>query len=411
MDRDSVAISVDDLQPGMFVAYLDRPWLETPFQIQGITIFDEQDIATLKKYCNYVYVDRETLPDSMAYNGIEIKPKQVPTKPLQSELSSSKPGRYSQTVEFAEELENAKCIKNTLSSTLSEVFDDLSNGQSLDLAQIKQILDPMVDSVIRNPDAMIWLTRLKHQGGYIYRHAMSVSIWSVAIGRQLGLPRNQLSALAIGALLADVGKIDIPSTILEKPDHLTEAEFNQVKCHVTKGIEILNNSEGITDTIRNIVLYHHERHQGQGYPEGLSGSDIPVFARIVGLADCFDAITSIRPYRRPLSSSEAIKKLYEWRDLEFQKELVEEFIQSIGIYPAGTLIELSDGSVAIVVATGRENRLRPRVMIVLDKDKRPVSQVRIVDLARQDADSEGGCHIEKSLPNEAYGIDPDEYYI
>jgi hypothetical protein len=155
-----------------------------------------------------------------------------------------------------------------------------------------------------------------------------------------------------------------------------------------------------------MAAYHHERHSGRGYPNGLAGTDIPVFARIAGIVDCYDAITSQRAYANPMSPSQAIKLLYQWRDVHFQAELVEEFIQAIGLYPAGTLVQLSSGEVAIVVAESRTRRLRPNVMVLLDADKKPIDDIRTIDLM-QETHMENGepLDIVDSLEAEAYGID------
>ena len=158
--------------------------------------------------------------------------------------------------------------------------------------------------------------------------------------------------------------------------------------------------------VLDMVAHHHERHDGSGYPNGLSGDRIPVYARIAAIVDCYDAITSHRSYARAIPPSAAIKKLYEWRDVDFQAELVEEFIQAVGIYPAGTLVELSSGEVAVVVAEYRTRRLRPKVMVLLDANKLPVTEVKIVDLLNQQSTADGkALEITSSLEPEAYGID------
>ncbi len=155
-----------------------------------------------------------------------------------------------------------------------------------------------------------------------------------------------------------------------------------------------------------MVSYHHERHDGSGYPEGLSGDRIPIFARIAAIVDCYDAITSHRSYARATSPSIAIKKLYEWKDIDFQAELVEEFIQAVGIYPAGTLVELSSGEVAVVIAEYRTRRLRPKLMVLLDSEKQPLLDVRMIDLLHQKETEDGRpLDIVSSLEPEAYGID------
>jgi putative nucleotidyltransferase with HDIG domain len=247
---------------------------------------------------------------------------------------------------------------------------------------------------------------MKQQDTYTYQHSVGASIWAVALGRQLGLPKPDLRSLAVGGLLFDIGKLRVNPELLGATRTLTDEEFAELRSHVSRGVEMIANSGLMNKDVLDMVSHHHERHDGSGYPGGLQGDNIPVFARIAAIVDCYDAITSHRSYARAIPPSAAIKKLYEWRDVEFQAELVEEFIQAVGIYPAGTLVELSSGEVAVVVAEYRTRRLRPKVMVLLDAEKKPVLDVTIVDLLNQKLTADGRpLEIISSLEPEAYGID------
>jgi putative nucleotidyltransferase with HDIG domain len=270
----------------------------------------------------------------------------------------------------------------------------------------------MVESVIRNPDACVWLARLRTADTYTYQHSVGASIWAVALGRQLGLPKVDLQRLALGALLFDVGKLKIPQELLQKRERLSRGEFELLKSHVEFGMEMLKNTGVLNRSVADMVESHHERHAGHGYPHGLKADDIPVFARIAAIVDCYDAITSRRPYSTPLSPSAAVKKMYAWRDVDFQAELVEEFIQAIGIYPAGTMVELSSGEVGVVLAEYRTRRLRPQLLVVLDREKRPLAELRPLDLRTTTHDQDGNpLEIVTSLEPGAYGVDPEELLI
>lgn len=238
---------------------------------------------------------------------------------------------------------------------------------------------------------------------------MGCSIWTVALGRQLGLGKPDLRTLAVGGLLFDVGKLKVDKELLNNDRRLSEEEFGIVKQHVPLGVQSLRNGGVINPDILDMAAFHHERHSGRGYPKGLVGNDIPVFARIAGIVDSYDAMTSQRAYAKAMSPSQAIKALYEWRDVHFQAELVEEFIQAIGLYPAGTLVELSSGEVAIVVAESRSRRLKPTVMVVLDRDKKPVDDLDTIDLMKVTQTEDGQpLEIADSLEADAYGIDMSE---
>ncbi len=410
MENHSVAIKIKNLKVGMCVVSLDRPWLETPFLLQGFSITDENQIEELDRYCKYVYIEKDTVPTDYIVARTTIKPE-IKVKKLDEILPQKKTGRYEDKISIKDEMESAKIVQHDLESTVSNLYDTLQSGNEIQVAHIKSSVNPMIDSVIRNPDAMIWLARLKQKDNYTYRHAIGSSIWATALGRQLGLPKSDLRLLAVGSLLCDIGKANVPQELLTKPSRLSEKEFVEIRKHVQYGLDLLKRSKGVHDQIFSIVAYHHERHQGQGYPKGFSGDQIPVFARIAAIADCYDAITSHRYYAKALSSSLAVKKLYEWRDVEFQAELVEEFIQAIGIYPAGTLVELSNKEVAVVIAEGRRRRLKPTVMCLLDKHKKTKREMSVIDLMQHEIDHGESLCIDHALEPGAHGIDPEELYL
>jgi HD-GYP domain-containing protein (c-di-GMP phosphodiesterase class II) len=397
-------VKVADLRVGMYVSALDRPWLETPFLLQGFSISGYDDLEQLSQYCAYVYVDEKVSPNTGKPNPFtnsapeRRKPREMfPDRKLEV---------YTDTHGFSEEFKKAQIAVDDLSLCLDDIFSREEKGGSLDVVRIKQSVEPMIDSVSRNPDACIWLARMKQVDDYIYEHSLAASIWAVALGRQLGLPKSDLRTLATGGLLFDIGKLRVDDQLLNADRKLTDAEFAQVKRHVQYSVDSLKTGSVMNQDIIDMVAYHHERHNGKGYPYGLAGDDIPVFARIAAIVDCYDAMTSKRRYARAVSPAQAIKKLFEWKDVDFQGELVEAFIQAIGIYPAGTLVELSTGEVAVVVAEYRTRRLRPQVMVLLNSAKQPVEEVCILDLKNDPLTVEGEpLDIVNSLSPDDYGID------
>ena len=234
-------------------------------------------------------------------------------------------------------------------STVERVMDDLSHNKKLDFPALKKAVAPMIDSILRNPSAYAWLTRLKQTDNYTYSHSICTSVWAVAFGRQLGMPRKDLQSLALGALLFDIGKIMLPEKLINNPRHYNVFEFKLIKKHVDYSVELLKKTEGINKDILDMAYSHHERYNGSGYPLGLKGDQVSIFGKIAGIVDCYDAIITERVFASPISPHDAVKKLYDWRNVDFQAELVEQFIQVVGIYPVGTIIELSNGSVGVVV--------------------------------------------------------------
>jgi len=394
-----------DLEVGMHVANLDRPWLETSFVLQGFEIKTDAEIQKLRKACNYVYVDCVLSRQDEALIRRKVRDKR-PRKSIQEIFPKKTLQPYRDEITWDVEYPKAQAAVQGLSESIDHIFENAAKGGTLEISRIKKAVDPMISSISRNPDACIWLARMKQEDQYTYQHSLGASIWAVALGRQLGLPKQDLRSLAIGALLFDVGKLQLDKELLTLERPLTEEEFVKVKEHVGLGVEAVKNNGVMNQDVIDMVESHHERHDGSGYPNGLKGDNIPVFARIAAIVDCYDAITSHRSYARAIPPSVAIKKLYEWKDIDFQAELVEEFIQAVGIYPAGTLVELSTGEVAVVAAEYRTRRLRPKVMVLLDADKMPLDELKIVDLMSVKETEDGRpMEIVNSLEPDAYGID------
>lgn len=397
-------MNASDLQPGMYVSGLDRPWLEVPFPLQGFRIATHEDVCRIQRYCSYVFVDctKSVVEAATVSRNVAQRTRKTPKQIFHDRKLKS----YEDSTNWAEEFPRAKEAVDTLTETVDTIFEQVASGGTLDVLKVKQSVEPMIDSISRNPDACIWLARMKQQDTYTYQHSVGASIWAVALGRQLGLPKSDLRSLAIGGLLFDIGKLKLNPELLGTTRSLTDGEFVELRSHVALGLEMIRSSGLMNKDVLDMVAYHHERHDGSGYPSGVSGDAIPVYARIAAIVDCYDAITSHRSYARALPPSAAIKKLYEWRDIEFQAELVEEFIQAVGIYPAGTLVELSSGEVAVVVAEYRTRRLRPKVMVLLDSDKQPLMHVKTVDLISEKITADGKpLEITGSLEPEAYGIE------
>ncbi len=387
----------------MYVSNLDRPWLETPFLLQGFMIESYDDIKKLREHCEFVYVDsrRSKLDESTIKRKVRSQPRQTKQQLFTGRNLKPHEDQVAWNVEFPQ----AEKAVAELSRGVDEIFDQASRGDGLDVVRVRKAVEPIIESILRNPDACIWLALLKQQDAYTYQHSLGTAIWSVALGRQLGLPKSDLRSLAIGGLLFDVGKLCLEPELLSTDRPLTEDDYEKVRSHVSLGVEMIRETGLMNQDVLDMIAHHHERHDGSGYPAGLSGSAIPVFARIAAIVDCYDAVTSHRPYASAITPISAIKLLNERKGIDFQPELVEEFIQAVGIYPAGSLVELSSGEVAVVVAQYRTQRLRPQVMVMLDAEKHPLPKSRMLDL-KKETRTAGGKPLEivASLKPEAYGI-------
>lgn len=404
----TLKINATDLEVGMFVSALDRPWLDTPFVVQGFLLECLEDIDEVRNYCEYVFVDTR----KSVYTKSKIIQKAIQTRRSVS-VEEMFPGReiqvYQNTSKWEDESAQAWLVLDSLLDDVNQIFEEVNNGGKLNVIQLKKSVEPVVESMTRNPDACIWLGRLKQHDQYAYQHSLSASLLAVALGRQLGLPRHDLRSLAIGGMLMDVGKLRIEPELLQAARPLDERETEQVREHTNYGVEILRESGIINQDVLDIVAHHHERFDGSGYPQGLAGDAIPAFARIAGIVDTYDAVTSTRNHASAVSPSDAIRMLYQTRDQDFQAELIEAFIRAVGIYPAGTIVELSSGEVAVVVAECRTRRLRPKVMILLDRDKKRLPEPKMVNLlGDDDPDKVNRLSIIRSLEPNAYDINVAE---
>lgn len=392
-------IPVAELEIGMYVSELDRPWLETPFLFQGFYIRSEEEISALRRHCRSVVVDTRVENEAP-------EPARQPAPP-----PARKPAEAMR--ELKEEIKQASGIHVAVYATVEDVMGELKSSGKLNVHKLEAAVLPMVDSVLRNPAAMSCLMRLRRKGGYLYSHSLASSVWATALGREIGLDRDALRVVALGAMLLDVGKTRIPQAILDKPGKLDAAEISLMRRHVEYGLELLKEAGAEDPRVLDMIAHHHERYNGAGYPQGLKGGEIPVYGRIAGVVDTYDAMITSRPYASTQSSYGALRQLRALAGVEFQSEVVDQFTQAIGMFPTGTLVLLNTGEVAVVTAQSRIRRLRPEVMIILDADKKPLANYRVVNLnlVSATADDQASLWIESGLEPGAYGVDPAEYYL
>jgi HD-GYP domain-containing protein (c-di-GMP phosphodiesterase class II) len=397
-------VNVEQLLIGMYVCDLDRPWLETPFPLQGFKLMSETDIIGLQKHCDYVFID---LLQSDKHISSAIK-QQSETDFFLNDKIEIYQVDYLDTRTMEQELDAASASITAFSQNTEKLLANLKQGQSLNLNKFKTSAKQMIDSVVRNPDAALWLVRLKKNDDYLFMHSLRCSVLAIAFGRQLGLTKHALNNLAVGAALLDIGKLKLPKSLLNQPRSLNEDEFEIIRDHVRQSVKMISTDSFNAKIIIEMIATHHERINGKGYPNGLKGDEIPLFGRIAAIVDCYDAISTDRPYAKALSPATAAKNLYEWKGIDFHPALVEVFIQALGIYPAGSLVELSNGQVGVVMSEYRARRLRPKIMLILDCNKKIYDEFPTIDLFK---DNSGNISIKQSLEPGSYDIDPSELFL
>jgi len=542
-----IKVLAEQLEHGMFVQELDRPWLDTPFLLQGFVIESDRDLAELRKYCRYVIADverstgagRETL-ESMAgpmkpvsrerdvasadrsprpaakvvrlvagtSSQVDVKafiaeqklknagaqrpPEHASAAPpvqggdddaarkdrplavadatlpgmadvpsvaedlraigigLVAQVTgrvrdlfggrrlSSAPERkreapIPQARELAAErvyesppvmtviedrvvvspaLRRAHEAKRLSHDAVAQFLADLRQKRKPDLVQVDEAVNDLVGTAIESPDALMWLTQLKRKDAYTYERSIDVSIHMLVFGRHLGYPRSTLHTLGLAGLMLDVGKLKLPDALLEKKGRLSDAEFALMRRHVQFGLDYLEALPGMPPEVIDIVAKHHERHDGSGYPHRLSGDQIGALPTIAAIVDCFNALTVERPYATAMSTHQALGNLYNWRGQLFQEGLVEQFIRCIGAFPVGTLVEMNTGEVGVVIAQNKVLKLKPKVMLLLDRVKQAYRTPVVLDLMT-DPRVAGDLvyRIARDVPVGLYDIDPREFYV
>ena len=432
MSKQTIELPVEYLKLGLYVSRLDRPWTDTPFLFQGFEIQEEQELSDLKRLCQRVFVevsvaDAEELRKLIApvnsepmgsSNGKHEQQRQPVARVAMAELSQNLTARLAQvplkdSVPLKSELLAAKEVHAEAKQAVSQMMERLRRGRGLDVPQLESAVGSMVESVVRNRDAMSWLARMKSKDDYLYRHSLAASVWALAFGRHLGLDKETLKVLGLGAMLLDVGKTKLPTELLQKAGKPTADEWAQIRAHVDHGLEFVRSIPDVDDQVVAMIATHHERFDGEGYPRKLKGDAIPLIGRIAGIVDCYDAMTSERQYAKPKSTYDSVRELKRLGGSWFQSELVELFIQAVGVFPTGTLVELNTGEVGVVVGQNRFRRLRPEVMLILDAEKKLRANFLVADLQEQSGavGDTPSVWITKGLEPGAYGIDPTEYFL
>lgn len=416
------------LTPGMFVADLDRPWTGLPFMLQGFLIDEPEQLAILRQHCRTVVVDtaRSTVPisgraaesvairhlagerDSFADVVRRIGDGEVLERPAAPPAIDPADGQSDIVAEIAY---SAAIVENARDA-IQNLMENVELTEKINLDLVADYVEKISQGVARNPDAMIWLARLKAADNYTYDHAIDVSIYMMVFGSFIGLENRVIEQLGLVGLLQDIGKVHLAPELLAKTAPLSDDELSMIRSHVASSLELLSRQPKFDRKLTAIVARHHERHDGSGYPQRLDGERIGLMAEMAGLIDTYCAMTRQRPYGPPVSTQKAVAALVAMRGNKFRAALVDEFVQCVGIYPVGSLVELSTGEVAVVVQKNQVRRLKPKLMILLGPDKTPERHPRMLDLMLDPPAPDGRPYaILRSLPVDAHGIDPGEFYL
>ena len=408
-------ISVKELEIGMFVADLDRPWHETPFPIQGFYIRNQNELDELIRHCRHVHVDVAEKRESAAAEAAGAKARRDGDDGKVIKLPAVKvrnPHHYETSRPLRKEIRDVQPVLDNVEKALDRINESLAAGQNdVDVEEVSSVARTMAESVARNPDALLWLSRVQSRDDYTYRHSLNISIWALLLGRQLGLDPDVLHKLSLGALLSHIGKAQLPEG-MQVPESELTAEQWQTYCRYPETGARLAAASGLPRVVVNVIRYHRERHNGTGFPQRVNGEHIPLLAKLVGLVDYYETLIEPRDRRSQMTPAQAVSRLFECRNSQFQEDLVEQFIQAVGVYPTGTIVELATREVGVVVSHTPKRRLWPSVMVLTDTDKKPLEQGHIVDLAKQNEEAaDANARIVDCKPFGYGGIDPSQYEV
>ncbi|MDX1609868.1 MAG: DUF3391 domain-containing protein [Halofilum sp. (in: g-proteobacteria)] len=406
-------VAASDLVHGLYVAELDRPWAEVPVMFQGFVIGDDEELQILQRHCKYVFVDpgrsREDAARSLEAADAEAEPEPEPSGRREGDGESSESfadARLPDKDAFRESLTEAKEHRNAAADFLDEALRGVQAGESLDAEGTRETVSELAAAVARNTTASLWLTNLRERDEYTTRHAINVCVLMLAFGVHYGFDRTELERLAMGALLMDVGMTRMPQELVNRPGPLTASGWAMMKGHTLAGVEIVKAAGYVPRETLEIIELHHERLDGSGYPHGLQGSQIPMHARLAGLFDTYDEMTRPRVSQDAMPPDRVLQQLHNEAEQTFGLALVQQFIRCVGVYPAGSLVELDNGAAAAVLGSRPDARSRPIVLLVRTPDGETYDKRVLLNLAADpEATGPAARSVRRVLDPVAEGID------
>jgi len=418
VDYMEIELPVTKLEIGMHVVALDRPWSETTFLMQGFVISHENELIRIQNQCQYVVarvrsaVGRQ-LQKSCAVELARIKRNHLNRASIVSVTDPRvlRKQMYRNKIGFDQGVSQSAVTFQQARLLAEKIMESAKAGRSINLNECRKTVTKVVESVLQNSDALRFLTQIKNINKYTVEHSMNCCVFAATFAKHLGLAIQDIEKVAFSALMHDIGKSKIPLEILNKKTKLSREEAMLMARHAEFGWRILMAIPNKSEFIAEVAYGHHEREDGLGYPRHLHDLEISLFTKIVTIVDCYDAMTSRRCYGNVHTSSESLEIIKANAGTQFDSGLAYEFVKCIGEYPPGSLVEMTNGEIGIVISSSDEYGQYPRVLIVRDSQQHEMVNNHIVDIRSGEVDRNNMPYeISTELPNGSFGVNLDRHF-
>ncbi|WP_117233829.1 HD-GYP domain-containing protein [Vibrio maerlii] len=399
--EDSIKISIDNLSVGMFVTAIENSKRVNLTNAGRVT--SKEAITRLRSnQVKFAWVDRSlSAPDCI------IKPVEVETKPEVPETVLRQQKLANQKRKLISRESNQRRAKKVLKEAKSlaqKLINQTFESKVIDVSVVEDWADEMIESALVDSDALQCVSALRKKDSYLLEHSVNVSCLLVSFGKHLGFEKEVLKQLAVGGIIHDIGKVKVDDKVLHKPGRLTPEEFDHMKLHQVFANQIIDDIKGLSPISRDVCLMHHEKLDGTGYPNGLKGDELTLYGRLASIIDIYDALTADRVYKKGMTSAEAFKIILSLTPNHLDSELVYKFINCIGMYPVGSLVELSDGRVAIVWTANSTQPLKPEVKCFYSNKYKRYTDVTYIDLKHSNT------KIVKAISPNSLNVDVTPFY-